>query len=584
MNKQTVVSFIKLIRETKPSVARMLIAVTLSVVATIVGLLIPMLTKSFVDGFDIQNIKTWMIVGLVIVFVLQSIANGVSIYLLNYIGQQLVARLRERLWKKHLSLRVPFYDDNKSGELISRITNDTSIVKNLITDHLVDFFTGIISIIGAVAILIYLDWQMTLVMLVTVPLAIGVIVPLARKMYKISKSLQDETASFTSLVSQVLSEIRLVKASNAESREQENGFGAIRTLFQYGLKEARIQAIVIPLMSFIMMGMLVIVLGYGGYRVSNGTLTAGDLVAFILYLFQIVVPLSRFTNFFTQLQKAVGAMERVQFILDEEEEEYDGGVSFEGFNQPIVIDDVSFGYGNESDVLRDLSFTIPNQSTTALVGPSGSGKTTFFALMEQFYSPTSGGIRHGEQAIQEYDLAEWRKRIGYVSQESPILSGTIRENIVYGVERDVTEEELRQVAVMSYADQFIEQLPNGYDTEVGERGMKLSGGQRQRIGIARALIRDPELLLLDEATSSLDSKAEQVVQQALNNLMKGRTTIVIAHRLSTVVNADQLIFLDQGAITGKGTHEELYRTHATYRQFADQQLHVKELENRALFD
>ncbi|WP_400162859.1 ABC transporter ATP-binding protein [Brevibacillus sp. TJ4] len=568
--------FVRLIRDTKPSKLKIGIALFMSVATTIVSLIIPLFTANLVDSFTMASITGGQLVLLAVAFLAQAVASGLSIYLLNHVGQGIVAALRDRLWKKLLVLPVTYYDNHRTGETISRMTNDTSVVKGLISDHLATFFTGIISIVGSIATLLYLDWQMTLTMLIAVPLSAAILVPLGRQMYRISKGLQAETASFTTVMNQVLSEVRLVKASNAETREYENGKNGINNLFRYGLKEGRVQAMIGPLVSFVIMLLLVVIMGYGGMRVSTGALTAGELVAFILYLVQIVMPLGQFTQFFTQLQKAMGATERIIETLEAEEEDHQSGRTLEKADLPIHVEHVVFAYENGETILDDVSFTIEPGKVTAIVGPSGSGKTTLFSLIERYYQPVSGTIRLGEDPISAFTLPSWRGQIGYVSQESPLIAGTIRENICYGLDRSVSEEELRHAARMAYADAFIDELPHGYETQVGERGVKLSGGQRQRIGIARALLRDPRLLMLDEATSSLDSKSEIIVQEALNNLMKGRTTLVIAHRLSTVVDADQIIFMDKGKITGKGTHEELFESHAMYREFATQQLRIRE--------
>ncbi|UUZ92837.1 ABC transporter ATP-binding protein/permease [Paenibacillus sp. P25] len=568
--------FLKLIRETNPSKLRLGVAIGLSVVSTVVGLIVPMFTGKLVDSFSLSSMNPGQIAVLVAVFVAQAVAGGLSIYLLNHVGQSIVAGLRDRLWKKLLVLTVPYYDRHRTGETISRMTNDTGVVKGLIAENLTGFFNGVISIIGSIVILLTLDWKMTLMMLAAVPLSMLVLVPIGRQMFKISKGLQDETAGFTAVLSQVLSEIRLVKASGAEPQEYRSGKQGITNLFRFGLKEARMQAMISPLISFILMALLVLIIGYGGMRVSSGALTAGDLVAFILYLIQIVMPMNQITTFFTQLQKAAGATERIIGTLEAEEEEPDAGRPAPEIRLPITMDGVTFGYEPGEPVLRDIWFTMEPGKVTAIVGPSGGGKTTLFSLLERFYTPQEGVIRFGADPIGDFPLAAWRARIGYVSQESPLIAGTIRENIVYGVNREVSEVELRRAAEMAYAAQFIEDLPDGYETEVGERGIKLSGGQRRRIAIARALLRNPQILMLDEATSALDSKSEIAVQKALNHLMKGRTTLVIAHRLSTVVEADQILFLEKGRITGRGTHEESLKSHALYREFATQRLRIRE--------
>ncbi|GGD63233.1 ABC transporter ATP-binding protein [Paenibacillus nasutitermitis] len=568
--------FLKLIRQTKPSVPILTIAVIMSIASTLVALVIPLFTKNLVDGFSLSNLSFGQIGLIGIIFVIQTIASGLSIYMLNRIGQKVVAELRDRLWKKLLVLKVSYYDNHRTGETISRMTNDTGVVKSLIAEHMTGFFTGIISVVGSIIVLFYMDWKMTAVMLGVIPVAALFMVPLGRQMFKISKGLQQETASFTTVLTQVLSEIRLVKSSNAESKEYGNGKAGITNLFRFGLREAKVQALIAPLMFFVMMMLLVVIVGYGGMRVSSGALSAGALVAFILYLIQIVMPMNQITSFFTQFQKTIGATERIIEILEMEEEDHTSGKAVEQPNQVITIDHVSFAYGQEEPVIHDLSFKVNPGSVTAIVGPSGGGKTTLFSLLERYYEPVSGTIRLGEDEIKSFSLQSWRSQFGYVSQESPLIAGTIRDNICYGIHHEVSEEQLRQAAKMAYADTFISELPKGYETEVGERGIKLSGGQRQRIAIARALLRDPKILMLDEATSSLDSKSEVVVQEALKNLMHGRTTLVIAHRLSTVVEAEQILFIEKGRLTGSGTHEELLRSHAMYHEFATQQLRLND--------
>lgn len=570
--KGAVKRFAKLIMETNPPKLILGLAVLLSVVTTLVTLTIPLFTKELVNGFSFGSLGAGQIIGIAAAFIAQVVAGGLSVYWLHYSGNKIVSSIRERLWGKLLRLPVPYYDSKSSGETISRLTNDTAILKGLITEHITGFFTGILSVIGALAILFYMNWQMTLVMLVVFPVAALIMAPIGTRMYKISKEMQAENAKFTSVINRVVSEIRLVKASGSEPMEYEQGRSGIANLFRFGLKEARMQALIAPVISFIILLLLVGLIGFGGVQVSSGAMTAGELVAFIMYIFQIMLPITQISQFFTQFQKAMGATDSIIGIMAAEEENQDSGNEAKHIRKTVSLDQVSFAYKPEEPILKDVSMKIEAGKVTAIVGPSGSGKTTLFSLLERFYLPTSGSICIGDQDIRDVKLRSWRSKIGYVSQESPIIAGSIRDNLSYGLDRSISDEEMESAARMAYADGFIRELPDGYDTEVGERGIKLSGGQRQRIAIARALLRDPELLMLDEATSNLDSKSEEVVQDALKNLMAGRTTLVIAHRLSTVVDADTIIFLDKGRITGKGTHEQLYRTHTLYREFADGQL------------
>lgn len=547
---------------------------TASLVTTLVGLSIPLLTREMVDGFSANSINLALAGILALVFIVQAVCDGFSTYFLSYAGQKVVASLRERMWFKVVRFPVRYFDEKTSGETVSRVVNDTGIVESLISDHFPQFVSGIITIVGSVVILLIMDWKMTLLMLISVPITTFIMIPLGMKMQRISKTMQDETASFTGHVQQTLSEIRLMKASNAEHTEKMKGLSGISKLFQYGLKEARIFALVSPFMHLVIMIVIVAIIGYGGIRVSEGTMSAGSLIAFLLYLFQIIFPITSFTMFFTQLQKAKGATERIIEIMHSEEEEGQEGLEMDISNLPIHVENVTFTYAGGEPVLRGVSFDVDPGQMIAFVGPSGGGKTTMFGLLERFYEPDSGAINIGETPISKLSMKSWRSQIGYVSQDSPMMSGTIRENLCYGLDHadSIDDQELWKVAEMAYADTFIKQFPEQLDTEVGERGVKLSGGQRQRIAIARAFLRDPKILMMDEATASLDSQSEAIVQQALARLMEGRTTFVIAHRLSTIVNADQIMFIEKGEITGRGRHHELIASHALYREFAERQL------------
>ncbi|MDQ1004458.1 ATP-binding cassette subfamily B protein AbcA/BmrA [Neobacillus niacini] len=580
-NKDGLKPFISLILSANIPKTALVIGLSASLITTLAGLLVPVLTKNLVDGFSVASLSVPLMIGIGAAFIFQAIISGVSIYLLSFVGQKIVARLREKMWIKLIRLPVSYFDKHSSGETVSRIVNDTSVVRDLISNHFPQFISGIISIIGAIVILLIMDWKMTLMMLISVPVTLMIMMPLGRKMAKISRGLQDETAAFTGNIQQTLSEIRLMKASTAEQYEETKGITGIGNLLSFGLKEARITSLIAPIMYLVVMIVIVMIIGYGGMRVATGTMSTGSLVAFLLYLFQIIFPITSFAMFFTQLQKAKGATERIIEILNLPLEEGQDGLKIDIANKPISIRNVSFAYSEDEPVLKDVSFEAQPGEMIAFAGPSGGGKTTMFGLLERFYEPTSGKIMVGDIEVTDLSVDAWRSQIGYVSQESAMMAGTIRENLCYGLPNgeSISDDTLWKVAEMAYASEFIKAFSDGLDTEVGERGVKLSGGQRQRIAIARAFLRDPKILMMDEATASLDSQSEGIVQQALSRLMEGRTTFVIAHRLSTIVDADKIIFIEKGRVTGIGTHQELTQSHALYREFAAQQLTSGDHEN-----
>ncbi|KGA97641.1 multidrug ABC transporter permease [Alkalihalobacillus alcalophilus ATCC 27647 = CGMCC 1.3604] len=574
-----------LLKKYRPALWVILLALLFGLGETAMALLVPLLTMNLVDvlaeaSFSWQSIST-----LVIVFILQAIMSGFSIYLMYYVGQKMVAGLRNDLWNHILQLKIPFFDKNTSGETMSRMTNDTNIIKDFITMQVIPFISGIASIIGAMILLFIIDWKMTLLMLISVPLAYLIIMPLGSKMLKISRALQNETAGFQGDLGRVLSDIRLVKASNSEIMEEDMGKNRISHLYRYGMREAKIQAFVSPAMMSVMMLVLVLVIGYGGVRVASGSLTSGELVAIILYLFQVVIPFTTLAVFFTQYQKALGATERIQEIFHEHKEPYtqketnqknvfkkaDEVMSLSTNGASLHFQQVHFSYQKDKPILQNLSFIAEAGKITAFVGPSGTGKTTIFSLIERFYEPNSGHIVYGKDEIKELDLQAWRQKIAYVSQESPMMNGTIYDNLKYGLS-EASDEAIATAIEQANLTSFIDSLPQGLQTHVGERGVKLSGGQKQRLAIARAILRDPEILLLDEATAHLDSASEKLVQDALNELMQGRTTLVIAHRLSTVRHADQIIVIEKGSASGNGSHNELMESHDFYQQLVQQQL------------
>ena len=563
--------FIMLIKSTNVKKGLFFTGVFLTLIGTAGSLIVPLLTQMFIDGFNTDLITAPLAALIIGIFLISAIIDGISYYMLAKIGQTVVKSLREMVWDKFLRLPVSYFDKTKSGESVSRVVNDTSIIQNLITSHFPQLISGILSVAGSIVILFFLDWKLTLIMFIALPISIVAIMPLGSRMQKVSKKLQDETASFTGSIQETLSEIRLMKSFNAESYEKIKGNKGINELFKYGMKEAVINALLSPIMYTIMMFVIILVIGYGGLRVADGTMSIGTLVAFLLYLFQIIMPMTMFAMFFTEYNKALGATGRIIGILEMENEKSAADTEELLTYETLSFNNVTFGY-DKTPVLENISFTAENNKKIAFVGPSGSGKSTIFSLIERYYSVWDGEITIDNTNIENIPLDLYRSGIGYVAQESAIISGTIKENITYGLTAgEYTDEDIKRAVQQSYTSEFINDLPEGLETEVGERGVKLSGGQRQRLGIARAFLRNPKILMLDEATASLDSQSEKFVGEALNELMAGRTVLVIAHRLSTIVNSDKIYFIDSGHLTGEGTHEELMASHDMYKAFTEQQ-------------
>ncbi|EZX19594.1 hypothetical protein V070_02122 [Staphylococcus aureus C0673] len=546
-------------------------AMTLSILGSLSGLLVPLFTGKLVDTFNAENLDlrmVWLFIG---VFLVNAVLSGIGTYLLSKIGEKTIYSIREKLWKHLINLKMSFFDKNESGQLMSRITDDTNVINLFISEKAPSVLPSLLTLIGSIVMLFILDWQMTLMTFLILPIFIGIMVPLGRKMGKISKDTQTEISRFSGILGRVLTEMKLVKVTTSEEKELEKTKGTLLGIYDLGLKEAKIRAIISPLSGVIMTLTVAVILGFGGIRVSSGAITAGTLVAMIFYVVQLSAPILNFSMFLTDYKKAVGASERIYEIYQEEAEKRG-----DDHNQPITnhqditFDNVSFGY-EDNPVIKDLSLSIRSGEVTAFVGPSGSGKSTLFSLIERLYPIDHGQILYGNQPIDDISLKYWRQKIGYVMQSNAMMSGTIRDNLTYGVYSEVDEETLVHYTKMARCYDFIMAFPQGFDTEIGERGTKLSGGQRQRIDIARSFIKNPDILLLDEATANLDSESEFYIQQALNELMKDRTTIVIAHRLATIKKANQIVFLDKGEITGVGTHQELLASHEKYRHFVNTQ-------------
>ena len=411
-----------------------------------------------------------------------------------------------------------------------------------------------------------MDWQMTLIMFIAVPLVVVALLPIMQQSRKIGRNHQDELANFSSDSTSVLSEIILVKSSNGEPKELNVGSNRISSLYDIGVKKAFINSLTQPIINMMMLLFLGI-LGYGAIRVMNGSLTMGALVSFLMNLFQIMSPVIIISQFFNELSKTNGSTQRINEPEEIAQDEQNVDIT----NKELKLGHVDFSYEDGKLILHDINVQAKPNTVVAFAGPSGGGKSTIFSLIERFYKPTAGEITIGGENIDEISLENWRKQIGLVGQNSAVMPGTIRENLLYGLEREVSDDELWQALDMDYAKNFVQEMDDQLDTQIGERGIKLSGGQRQRIVIARAFLRNPKILMLDETTASLDSESEAMVQKAISSLMKDRTTLVIAHCLSTIVDADTIYFIDHGTVSGSGKHEELIKSTPLYAEYVKNQ-------------
>ncbi|KGT39378.1 multidrug ABC transporter permease [Heyndrickxia coagulans P38] len=573
--KFSIGQFMKLIKTTQPKYLLLAMGVLLLVVSSGIQIYVPKLASSLVNHFS-KGIDYGLLGKVVALFVISAIVSAIGGTVLGIFGENVIQNLRKSLWQKLTTLKVSYFDTVKAGEISSRLVNDTAQVKQLLAVTFPQTLASIITVIGTVYMMFKMDWHMTAAMVVAVPIVVILMMPIMAFGTKIGHIRQEAMAQFNGISSETLSEIRLVKTSNAEKQAQVRANNEINKLFKVGKKEAVFDATMQPIMMMVFMSMVFGLLAYGMHRIAIGEMQIGILMSFLMYLFNLIGAVPVIATLFSEMAKAAGSTRRVQELLAEKPEDFTKGIELDLAGKTLSVEHVDFAYEDAPDepILKDVSFTAKPNEIIAFAGPSGGGKSTIFSLLERFYAPTSGSIKFGDTDIEEINLTNYRSQIGYVSQDSAIMAGTIRDNLTYGLDGTYTDEQLWNVLDLAFARKFVEEMPDKLNTEVGERGVKISGGQRQRIAIARAFLRNPKILMLDEATASLDSESEMKVQEALTNLMKGRTTLVIAHRLATIVDSDKIYFIEKGRVTGSGTHDELVRTHETYAKYVAEQFKV----------
>ena len=537
------------------------------------------LVKPVLDEIFINKNESLLLIlplALFAVAVLKSVFNYGQNYLMNYVGNQVITDIRQELFGKLIRLPVPYHDVNTSGRLVSRVVNDVTLMANAVAGVLKDIFQQGLTFLAMMGVIFYQNWRLGSLSVIVIPLAVFTMVRMGKRLRALAASGQERMGDMASTLQETLSGIRMVKAYGREESEAARFQQSNRSFLSTTMKAIQVSSLGSSHMEVIGVVGVAAIIWYGGFLVINGSMTPGEFFSFLTAMFMAYTPIRKLSGSNNLIQQALAAAERVFGVLDlkTEQEAEKGRLELPRIAQSVTFDDVTFHYESQSvPALKDINLTIRAGEMVALVGSSGSGKTTLVNLMPRFYEPTAGRILIDGIDIQSYTLRSIRLQMGMVSQDVVLFDDSVRNNIAFGQE-DATDEEIVQAAQLAYAHDFVERLPEGYRTVVGEKGVKLSGGERQRLAIARAILRDPPLLILDEATSALDTESERVVQLALTNLMKNRTTVVIAHRLSTIQQADRIMVLARGSIVEVGTHDELLRRGGQY-----QRLHAMQFQD-----
>lgn len=553
----------------KPYIPRMVAAGLLVMVVAAINLALLRLAGNLWDVITVRHDSSRMteligtFLGLVLI---QGFCSMGHSYLTAWVSQRIVADFRIHVFAHLQTLSVAFFARRRTGELLSRLMNDVTLMQSIATETPIDTAKQLVTFVGGIVFLLVMNWRLCLLILILLPLLVLVARFFGRKLKSLSTSIQDHTAALSTLTEEVISGIRIVKSFVQTDREERRFSEQIERNLSLGMRRASIMAVFIPVISLLTFSAAAAVLWYGGRQVIDGSVSPGELFAFVLFAGILIGPFSSAARVFGHIREAQGAMQRVFEILDARPDISDAPAArpIDSVAGHLRIEQVGFSYDVRQPVLTDFSFEAQPGQLIAIVGPTGAGKTTLISLIHRFYDPTEGRITVDGRDLRDITMDSWYRQVSLVPQETVLFGGTILDNIRYG-NPQADDESVQAASRAAHAHDFIVGLPDSYQTLVGEKGVNLSGGQRQRIAIARAILKNPRVLLLDEATSSLDSESERLVQEALERLMRGRTTFVVAHRLTTVQRADRIVVLNKGVLVETGTHHELMDRKGLYQ-------------------